>query len=230
MEEKLDARPHKLELLNREKGSVTGIQDVVSFDENQMILDTDMGLLTVRGKALHVSRLTLEKGEVDIEGEFESFSYSATSPTGNRRSRSLDGCSVRRWRMSGTVRGEIWLLGGSVCTGIALMMMYDGLRIFRWLVRHGSFWTGMEDAAYWLFASFATFRLLFGQNDGVLRGYAVAGVLGGMVFYDRTGSRLLFAVLKKCSGWIKMKRRGKKSQKTGKKRTTRGQAENMERK
>jgi hypothetical protein len=36
--------------------------------------------------------------------------------------------------------------------------------------------------------------------------------------------------LKKCSGWIKMKRRGKKSQKTGKKRTTRGQAENMERK
>lgn len=55
------------------------------------------------------------------------------------------------------------------------------------LVRHGSFWTGMEDAAYWLFASFATFRLLFGQNDGVLRGYAVAGVLGGMVFYDRTG-------------------------------------------
>lgn len=113
--------------------------------------------------------------------------------------------------MSGTVRGEIWLLGGSVCTGIALMMMYDGLRIFRWLVRHGSFWTGMEDAAYWLFASFATFRLLFGQNDGVLRGYAVAGVLGGMVFYDRTGSRLLFAVLKKCSGWIKMKRRGKKA-------------------
>ena len=224
MEEKLDARPHKLELLNREKGSVTGIQDVVSFDENQMILDTNMGLLTVRGKALHVSRLTLEKGEVDIEGEFE------TSPTGNRRSRSLDGCSVRRWRMSGTVRGEIWLLGGSVCTGIALMMMYDGLRIFRWLVRHGSFWTGMEDAAYWLFASFATFRLLFGQNDGVLRGYAVAGVLGGMVFYDRTGSRLLFAVLKKCSGWIKMKRRGKKSQKTGKKRTARGQAENMERK
>ncbi len=79
MEESINARPHKLELLNREKGSITGVQDVVSFDENQMILDTDMGLLTVRGRALHVSRLTLEKGEVDIEGEFESFSYSSNA-------------------------------------------------------------------------------------------------------------------------------------------------------
>ena len=56
---------------------VTGIQDVVSFDENQFILDTDMGLLKVKGKSLHVSRLTLEKGEVDIEGTFDSFAYSS---------------------------------------------------------------------------------------------------------------------------------------------------------
>lgn len=118
--------------------------------------------------------------------------------------------------MSGMVRGEIALLGGSVCTGIALMAVYDGLRIFRWLVRHGAVWTGLEDAVYWLAASLATFRLLFGQNDGVLRGYAVAGVLGGMLFYDRTGSRLLLAVLKKCSGWIKMKRKGRKSWKNEK--------------
>ena len=78
MEEKLNARPHKLELLNREKGNVTGIQDVVSFDENQMILDTDMGLLTIKGKDLHVSRLTLEKGEIDIEGQADSLVYSSS--------------------------------------------------------------------------------------------------------------------------------------------------------
>ena len=66
MEEKLNRRPHKLEVTGRGTGSVTGIQDVVSFDENQIILDTDMGLLTVKGKSLHVSRLTLEKGEVDM--------------------------------------------------------------------------------------------------------------------------------------------------------------------
>lgn len=77
MEEKLNRRPHKLEISNRGMGSITGIQDVVSFDENQIILDTDMGLLTIKGKGLHVSRLTLEKGEVDIEGTFDSLLYSS---------------------------------------------------------------------------------------------------------------------------------------------------------
>ena len=77
MDEKLNRRPHRLEILNRGTGGVTGIQDVVSFDENQIILDTDMGLLTIKGKSLHVSRLSLEKGEVDIEGSFDSFAYSS---------------------------------------------------------------------------------------------------------------------------------------------------------
>ena len=77
MEEKINRRPHRLDLMNRGKGSVTGIQDVVAFDENQIVLDTDMGLLTVKGKGLHVSRLTLEKGEVDIEGMGDSLTYSS---------------------------------------------------------------------------------------------------------------------------------------------------------
>ena len=77
MEEKISRRPHHLDLMNRGTGSVTGIQDVVAFDENQIVLDTDMGLLTVKGKGLHVSRLTLEKGEVDIEGTVDSLVYSS---------------------------------------------------------------------------------------------------------------------------------------------------------
>ena len=68
---------HKVEIYNREKGRLTGILDVISFDENTIVLDTDMGLLTIRGKDLHVSRLSLEKGEVDIEGRTESLIYSS---------------------------------------------------------------------------------------------------------------------------------------------------------
>lgn len=63
MEEKISSgRLHRLVLSDRHTGSVTGVNDVVSFDENEIVLDTDMGLLTVRGKELHVKRLTLERG------------------------------------------------------------------------------------------------------------------------------------------------------------------------
>lgn len=77
MEEKMNIRPHKLILENRGAGTVTGIREVVSFDENQVVLDTDLGLLTVKGKDLHVSRLTLEKGEVDLDGTIDSLNYSS---------------------------------------------------------------------------------------------------------------------------------------------------------
>ena len=77
MEEKLNRRPHRMELENRGAGRITGIQDVVSFDENQVVLDTDMGLLTIKGKDLHVSRLTVEQGEVDLEGTVDSLVYSS---------------------------------------------------------------------------------------------------------------------------------------------------------
>lgn len=77
MEDKTSIRPHRLTLDNRAQSTVTGIREVVSFDENQVVLDTDMGLLTIKGKDLHVSRLTLEKGEVDLNGTVDSLSYSS---------------------------------------------------------------------------------------------------------------------------------------------------------
>ena len=78
MEEQLGAaRPHRLTIQDRKLAGITGVSDCVSFDENEVVLDTDMGLLTIRGKDLHVNRLTLEKGEVDLEGTVESFVYSS---------------------------------------------------------------------------------------------------------------------------------------------------------
>ena len=76
MEEKLGVS-HRLTLNNRDRGNLTGILDVISFNESQIVLDTDLGLLTIRGKDLHVSRLSLEKGEIDIEGRTDSFTYSS---------------------------------------------------------------------------------------------------------------------------------------------------------
>mgnify|MGYP000544610707 CR=1 FL=1 len=76
-ERNVGGRQHKLIFQNRGTGNITGICDVVSFDENTIVLDTDMGLLTIKGKDLHVSRLTVEKGELEVEGQVDSLAYSS---------------------------------------------------------------------------------------------------------------------------------------------------------
>lgn len=69
-------RAHKMILSNRRTCNLTGVSDVLSFDVNEIILETDMGMLMIKGNELHVNRLTLDKGEVDIEGRVDSFTYS----------------------------------------------------------------------------------------------------------------------------------------------------------
>ena len=76
MEEKQYAKAHKLLLNNRRTGTVSGVTDVISFDIAEILLETEQGMLTIKGADLHVNRLTLEKGEVDIEGRIDSMGYS----------------------------------------------------------------------------------------------------------------------------------------------------------
>lgn len=77
MDEKTGIRPHSCLMQNRSSVSLTGMREMISFDEEQVVMDTDMGLLTIKGKDLHISRLTVEQGEVDIEGNVDSVIYSS---------------------------------------------------------------------------------------------------------------------------------------------------------
>ena len=76
MEENKIVKAHKIVLTNRRNGSFTGVLDVISFDISEILLETEQGMLNVKGKDLHVNRLNLEKGEVDIEGNIDAFTYS----------------------------------------------------------------------------------------------------------------------------------------------------------
>ena len=69
-------RAHKLMLTNRRTCMVSGVSDVLSFDLAEILLETDQGMLMIKGSDLHVNRLTLEKGEVDVEGKIDSLTYS----------------------------------------------------------------------------------------------------------------------------------------------------------
>ena len=71
-------RMHKISLTNRRLCMINGVNDVISFDEAEVLLETEQGTLQIKGEGLHVSRLTLERGELDIDGRIDSMVYSDT--------------------------------------------------------------------------------------------------------------------------------------------------------
>ena len=65
-----------LVLEKRGKLSVSGVNDVLSFDDQVVMVDTELGLLTVKGENIRINKLSLDTAEVIIEGEISSLSYS----------------------------------------------------------------------------------------------------------------------------------------------------------
>lgn len=76
MEDKLPARTHNIAFSNRKSGSITGVKDVISFDLKTIVLETEYGMISVKGHDLHVNRLSVEKGEIDISGTIDGVIYS----------------------------------------------------------------------------------------------------------------------------------------------------------
>ena len=67
--------PHVLSLSDRRSLSVSGVQDVDSFDETTVLLYTEQGELTVKGTNLHINRLNIETGDLTLEGHIDSLTY-----------------------------------------------------------------------------------------------------------------------------------------------------------
>ena len=63
-------------LENREKLSISGVNDVLNFDDQIVMVDTELGLLTVKGENIRITKLSLDTTEVIIEGEIASIAYS----------------------------------------------------------------------------------------------------------------------------------------------------------
>ena len=74
-----NTRAHKVSVTNRRNCTLSGVKDVLSFDIHEVLLETEQGMLMIKGDDLHVSRLTLDRGEVDVDGRIDSLTYSEVS-------------------------------------------------------------------------------------------------------------------------------------------------------
>ena len=68
--------PHALTLHDRRRLTVSGVTDVNNFDDVTVVVDTELGALTVKGHGLHIQQLNIECGDLAIEGEIDSLVYS----------------------------------------------------------------------------------------------------------------------------------------------------------
>lgn len=75
--------------------------------------------------------------------------------------------------------------------GIHVTFIYDIIRIFRRVVTHRKALVSVEDFCFWVYCGVEIFRLMHRESNGVLRWYAVAGALIGMLLYRKIASRLL---------------------------------------
>ena len=87
--------------------------------------------------------------------------------------------------MAGGIVFELQFFGKALLCGVALAFSYEGLKLFRRLVSHGTVWMAVEDLAYWLICGFLIFRMLYRENSGAVRGFAIAAVVLGMLLYLR---------------------------------------------
>lgn len=67
--------PHKLTLQERKSLTMTGVAEVISFDESLVVLNTSLGVLTVQGQELKLKTLSLEGGQVAVDGQITALIY-----------------------------------------------------------------------------------------------------------------------------------------------------------
>ena len=85
--QKLPQRRHELTLSDRERMILSGVEDVTGFDENAVVLTTSLGELTVRGQGLHVEKIDLEAGQLELRGKIIELGYDEPAAGGSLWSR-----------------------------------------------------------------------------------------------------------------------------------------------
>lgn len=72
---KQEVRHHNVQMERRRRALITGVTDVCSFHETEVVLKVDSGVMVITGEELHVGKLLLEEGKLDVEGRIDGIIY-----------------------------------------------------------------------------------------------------------------------------------------------------------
>lgn len=103
--------------------------------------------------------------------------------------------------MSQGIIRELQFFGLAVLRGVLILVIYDLLRIIRRIVPHGVWAVALEDVAYWITTALLVFQLLYRENDGAVRGYALLAVAVGMMLYHQTLSNCIVGHIAGILNW-----------------------------
>ena len=169
-------RPHAVTLDERSHLTVTGVDEVVRFDDTEVSMRTSRGMLTVHGEGLRVGRLAIDTGELAIDGAFDALDY--TEGDGVRRR--LLVAPVRRMKLP--LLGQLAQLMLGLGLGAALGLAFDMLRVPRRHARSAVF-RALLDGAFCLLALASVFLLGMTAGDGQVRLFLFAAIAGGWTCY-----------------------------------------------
>ena len=154
---------HRLELIGREQLTVSGVEDVERFDETGIVMSTGVGTLVITGEDLHIGKLSLDGGELHVDGRIDAISYEEGGQEQGGFFRRLFGC-------------------------MAAALLYDLLRAFRLRLRR---LTGVLDILYCILAGTAVFLFTLYRARGQMSLLLLLGLAGGAAVFFRFLSRPL---------------------------------------
>jgi spore cortex biosynthesis protein YabQ len=100
--------------------------------------------------------------------------------------------------MSQDIINEVYFLLSSILMGIIITFVYDFFLIWRRLLRHSPFFVSLEDFIFWVACAIAVFYMLYEENDGILRWFAVFGAAMGMLIYKKIIGNHFVKIISTC--------------------------------
>ncbi len=100
--------------------------------------------------------------------------------------------------MSREIVQELTFFTHSVLIGLVITFVYDWIRVLRRLFKHGTLLMSVEDLLFWLACGIGVFYMLYRENNGTLRWFAVLGAAVGMFFYKMIVRDIFVNVMSTC--------------------------------